>query len=424
MLLPVLLITASCKTAKEPSYLGVPVSQIQTELNSLLDHYYPRIVDSINGGYLTNFENDWTPSAEQHKMLVTQSRGLWTAARAAELFPDKAVFKEAAGHGYEFLTGKMWDTLNGGFYQNYYPDSIIKTDPFKLTYGNAFALFGLSQYALISKDPAVTGWVKKSFSWLETALHDSVYGGYFNLAIPGMDKLKKNDVKKHISYAGWSDPTMKDQNTSIHLLEAFTTAYQALPDESVKKRLTEMLVLVRDSMTTDAGYLNLYFNEKWQPVSNRDSSREYIISHPAMDHISFGHNIETAYLLVDASKALYGSPDSITLRVAKKLIDHTLRYGFDKVTSLNPKTQLKSLTVQRYGGPRQKHGMPLPCFQAYILMNRYTKKPLAKCGLTLTIISSITNTAAGITADLTPTRQQLRNVRPTSGRVVTMTAVR
>lgn len=49
-----------------------------------------------------------------------------------------------------------------------------------------------------------------------------------------------------------------------------------------------------------------------------------------MDHISFGHNIETAYLLVDASKALYGSPDSITLRVAKKLIDHTLRYGFDK----------------------------------------------------------------------------------------------
>jgi mannobiose 2-epimerase len=83
-------------------------------------------------------------------------------------------------------------------------------------------------------------------------------------------------------------------------------------------------------MTNDRGYLNLFFDRKWQPLSNSDSSKAYIISNPGLDHISFGHNIETAYLLLDASQALYGKPDSLTLQVAKKLIDHTMDFGFDK----------------------------------------------------------------------------------------------
>jgi mannobiose 2-epimerase len=318
-----IILAASCKTVKD-NYLGVPVSEIEFQLGNLLTNFYPRIVDTINGGYWTNFENNWTLSADQNKMLVTQARGMWTAAKAAEHYPSNRIYKDAADHGFNFLSRYMWDSINGGFYQNYFPDSVQKTESsYKLTYGNAFALYGLAQYARINKNPIVLEWVRKSFNWLEQAVHDSADRGYFSISIAS-DPGNEINVPE-----GWEDPYGKDQNTSIHLMEAFTATYLVLPDVIVKKRLLEMLELVRDSMTSEKGYLNLFFDRKWQPFSIKDSSRNYILRNPWLDHISFGHNIETAYLLVDASKALYGTPDTITLKVAKRLIDHTIQYGFD-----------------------------------------------------------------------------------------------
>jgi cellobiose epimerase len=327
----VVLIVSGCTPKKSDVYLGVEKALIDTQLTHLLHNYYPRIIDTVNGGYWTNFENDWTLSKEQNKMLVTQARGLWAAARASELFPDVAIYREAADHGFKFLTEHLWDSIDGGFCQYYFTDSAKKTDPsYKLTYGNAFALYGLSQYAKINKDPQVLAWVRKSFDWIESAMHDSVYGGYYNLYIAEKIKKSKSPESRNLIRAYWGNPDWKDQNSSIHLMEAFTTAYQVLPEQKIKDRLKEMLELVRDTMTSNEGYLRLYYTRTWQPISNRDSSRAYIMENLAVDHISFGHNIETAYLLVDASQALYGKTDSLTLAIAKKLIDHTIAHGFDK----------------------------------------------------------------------------------------------
>src|SRR5512136_574234 len=172
-----------CKSRNDKVTLkGVDVTEIETELVSLLQTWYPRIVDTIHGGYWTNFEYNWVLSDNQDKMLVTQARGLWTASRAAQVYPDNPVYRKAADHGYQFLTGCMWDPEHGGFYQYYYSDSSQTVDPvFKLTYGNAFALFALAEYARINKDPAVLEWVKKAFYWLENSAHDPVNKGYFNI---------------------------------------------------------------------------------------------------------------------------------------------------------------------------------------------------------------------------------------------------
>lgn len=326
LLIVLALCFTGCKSAPEKNtYLGVEQSQIETQLNNLLENYYPRIIDTVKGGYWTNFENDWTLSPDQEKMLVTQARGLWTAARAAEIFPDNPTYHLAADHGYAFLTRHMWDSVNGGFHQLYLPGSVQN---YKLAYGNAFALYALSQYAKINPEPEVLAWVKKTFDWLETNLHDSTDLGYFTVSLPKA-ALTAGKVPEEAQYMSQGDVFRKDQNTSIHLMEALTTTCQVMPEEAVKKRLAEMLSLVRDSMTTPEGYLNLLFDRRWQPVSNAGLSREEILKNIQVDHISFGHNIETAYLLVDAAKALYGKPDSLTLQVAKKLIDHTLAWGFD-----------------------------------------------------------------------------------------------
>jgi mannobiose 2-epimerase len=330
--LATVILLQGCKSSGNSSYLGVKISDIDTALSNLLHNFYPRIVDTLHGGYWTNFEYDWTLSKDQDKMLVTQARGLWTASRAAEVFPGNKVYRMAADHGYNFLTKHMWDEKNGGFYQFYFTESTIRTDPsFKLIYGNSFALYALSEYARVNKSDSVLNWVKKSFTWLEENAHDPIYLGYFNIVLPGkpippVDSSSADLIRR----VNWSGADQKDQNTSIHLLEALTATCLVLPDSLVKARLSEMLTLVRDTMTDPEGYLHLYFSRTWQKVSHRDSTRQYIISHLGKDHISFGHNIETAYLLEDASEKLYGKPDEKTLAVSKKLLDHTLAHGFDK----------------------------------------------------------------------------------------------
>jgi len=322
-----------CKSHVDQAvYLGVKISDIEDELTREMETWYPRIVDSVHGGYWTNFEYDWTLSEDQDKMLVTQARGLWTASRAASEFPDNPVYRKAADHGFRFLTMQMWDDKNGGFYQHYRIGSTPPVDPsHKLIYGNSFALYALSEYARLNPGPVALDWVKKTFSWLEQNAHDPIYLGYFNNVLPGHPVPPVDPGSQElIRQVNWSGADEKDQNTSIHLLEALTTAYQALPDSLIKQRLSEMLTLVRDTMVDRQGYLHLYFSRNWKAVNNRDSSRQFILQNIGKDHISFGHNIETAYLLVDASEKLFGKADPKTLSVAKKLIDHTLGNGFDR----------------------------------------------------------------------------------------------
>jgi mannobiose 2-epimerase len=77
------------------------------------------------------------------------------------------------------------------------------------------------------------------------------------------------------------------------------------------------------------GYLTLFFQPDWKPVSIRDSSDEYIMQHHGLDYVSFGHNVETSYLLLEASHALHMKNDTATLRIAKQMVDHALQYAWD-----------------------------------------------------------------------------------------------
>jgi mannobiose 2-epimerase len=48
-----------------------------------------------------------------------------------------------------------------------------------------------------------------------------------------------------------------------------------------------------------------------------------------LDHVSFGHDIEAAYLMLEAAEALGLPVDGPTLTVARKMVDHTLARGWD-----------------------------------------------------------------------------------------------
>jgi cellobiose epimerase len=294
---------------------------LQTET---LDKWYPLCFDQENGGFISTYSYDFKPEGDQEKMIVTQARHTWVNSKSFVRYPEQKKFAEGAALGFRFLKEKLWDHTYGGFYWLVTREGKV-IDTVKTAYGNAFGIYALAAYSQAFKDTSALNLAKKAFLWLEANSHDPKSKGYFqHLRRNGqpIPRTEKTDPRAETGY--------KDQNSSIHLLEAFTELYEVWPHPLVRTRLNEMLLLIRDTMITDKGYLMLFFTPDWRPVSFRDSSRATIEKFHGLDHVSFGHDIETAYLMLEASHILGNEHDSVTLRVAKKMVDHCLRNGWDE----------------------------------------------------------------------------------------------
>lgn len=296
-------------------------------VNELLKQWYPRSIDTLYGGFLSAFTYDFKPAANQDKMIVTQARHVWSNAKAAQLFPHVNYYRKGASHGFDFLKNVFWDKQYGGFYTFTDRQGKVKESNFapKEGYGNSFGLYALAAFYQLTGDTAVLNLAKKEFMWLEAHSHDPIHKGYFqHMEIDGTPAIRDSG-EPSTSARGY-----KDQNTSIHLLESFTELYNVWPDSLLRERLQEMLFLIRDKMVTPKGYLTLFFTRDWTPVSTRDSSEAAVLKHRNLDHVSFGHDVETAYLMLDASHVLGFKNDTTTLRIAKKMVDHALDNGWDK----------------------------------------------------------------------------------------------
>jgi cellobiose epimerase len=281
-----------------------PQSQLADQIEhslrkETLDKWYPLAIDTIDGGFLSTFTYDFKPTDDQRKMIVTQARHTWTNARAAIRYPDIEHYKKGARHGYEFLRDVMWDSTYGGFQWLVERDGTpIENDTIKTAYGNAFGLYALVAYYEQSQDSEALMFAKETFNWLEQHSHDHEFKGYFqHLTKKGMPILRAR------STPSTEETGYKDQNSSIHLLEALTDLYRIWPDPLVKERL---------------------------PVSFRAKADSIIEQHHNLDHVSFGHDVETAYLMIEASNVLGIKNDSTTHKIAKRMVDHALKNGWDE----------------------------------------------------------------------------------------------
>ena len=292
----------------------------------LLNVWYPKAVDTMYGGFLSTFTYDFKQGEQQDKMIVTQARHVWSNARAAEFYTQNAWYKKSAEHGFHFLRDVFWDKKNGGFYTMLTRDGKVlpTTMGDKMAYGNAFAIYGLAAYYRCSKDTGALNLAKETFYWLEKHSHDPVYKGYYQHM-----QMDGTPVKRTAAIASTAETGYKDQNSSIHLLEAFTELYEVWPDPLLATRLKEMLFLIRDVITTKKGNLTLFFQPDWTPVSFSDQSHSEIMKHHNLDHVSFGHDVETAYLMLEASHVLGIKNDKTTMAISKKMVDHALQNGWD-----------------------------------------------------------------------------------------------
>ena len=213
----------------------------------------------------------------------------------------------------------MRDKDLGGFHWTLDPDGRVDSNQGdeKHVYGTAFVVYAVSKVREVTGDELALKVARDAFDWLERHAHDGKHGGYFEAirrdGTPILSWEQDAPIARRVDrlgvYYGF-----KSMNAHIHLLEALTELSKVDERTIVKERLREVFSIVRDRIAVEPGALNLYLTRDWRAI-------------PA--HDSFGHDVETAFLLVEAAGALGIPDDPKAWRLARLLVDHALEWGWD-----------------------------------------------------------------------------------------------
>jgi mannose/cellobiose epimerase-like protein (N-acyl-D-glucosamine 2-epimerase family) len=294
--------------------LAALVPAIEKNLRqSVIPFWFPRSVDREHGGYTIHHGANGEPLPGGTKAIVTQARTLWLASRLLRSDFSQQGLREAADTGFRFLRDRMWDAEHGGFFWEVDPTGTKVLRPDKHLYGQAFGLYALSEYYLASGNPEAASLANRLFVLLESRAHDSVYGGYREFFARDWSAPPPGAT----GYLG-APADLKLMNTHLHLLEALTTYARAGAPALARERLAE-LVAIESQAVIRRGWASSTDRHRrdWTPLLD-DTTR-----------VSYGHDLENIWLIVDALRAL-DQPAAPYHDLFRTLFDYALRHGYDE----------------------------------------------------------------------------------------------
>jgi cellobiose epimerase len=254
--------------------------------------------DLVHGGFHGFLDRRGRPTAPTDKGVIQQARHLWSFSTWYERREPTASIRALAESPYHFLVDHMCDTADGEFYYKVTRDGRAAVDPKKLLYAQAFAIYGLSTYGRVFGDREAVDRALRCFDSVDARAHDRVYSGYD----------QRDDIAWLVAGA------QKDTNTHIHLMEAFTALLDTTGEERVRTRLGELVDVCVHKLLQSQGYVHADFETDFTPVG--------------APLTSYGHDLETAWLLVDACRALGEYPKDV-LGGARAMGLHSAERGFD-----------------------------------------------------------------------------------------------
>ncbi len=249
------------------------VNEIETHLKEKLIPFWEGLKDKENGGYYGYMGYDLAIDTHYEKGCILNSRILWFFSNAYMLLGEDHL-KDAAEHAYKFLKDCCIDKENGGVYWSVTYNGKISDDT-KHTYNQAFAIYALSSYYDAVKDEEALKIAEELFNLIEEKCTDEY--GYLEafsrtFEPAGNDKLSENGVM--------ADKTM---NTLLHVFEAYTEYYRVSHNEKAAARLRFVLDIFKNNVYNEKlGRQEVFFDQKYTPL---------------IDLYSYGHDIETAWLL-------------------------------------------------------------------------------------------------------------------------------
>ncbi len=208
-------------------------------VNELLPFWTSRMIDKINGGYLTHFDEKGNDTGEDEKSLIAQTRCLYTLSSAHRAGYGNGEYAEMARHGIDFLIDRMWDKEHGGFYWMMDRKGNVKIDR-RLFMDIVLQSIPLSEYTLATGDQRGIEYAEKIFDLIQKYCADTMYGGYWEmfhrdwtLCGPGSQGGDRKTLDVH-----------------MHLMEAFTTLYECTGKDVHRRKLLEDIELLLNRIIT------------------------------------------------------------------------------------------------------------------------------------------------------------------------------
>ena len=275
--------------------------EVKEELLWHIIPFWKNMRDDEWGGYYGWLSYDLSLDKKSEKGCILNSRITWFFSNAYTLLKEESLLDEAK-HGYAFLKQHCVDRENGGVYWSLNYDG-TPLDTTKHTYNQAFSIYALSSYYKAAKEKEALELAYALYRLIETKCRDEV--GY----LEAFTKDFKPESNEKLSENGvMADKTM---NTLLHVFEAYTELYRVC-------RANETLDLqTENGSVVSAGYvaeqvkqrlhwiLDLIAEKIYNPQKQRQEvffDRNY---HTILDLHSYGHDIETAWL-VDRGVELLG----------------------------------------------------------------------------------------------------------------------
>lgn len=312
----------------DPIHISRLKAEVENHLTKkLLPFWLDRCLDEKQGGYVTHFDQYGKDTGTDEKSLISQARTIYTMSSAHRAGYGDGHCEKYARHGVDFLIGKLWDKTHGGFFWMADRAGKIIEDK-KILYGQSFALYALSEYALATGDPTGRQLAEETFNLIQGNCADNNHGGYFEM-------FERDWTLCGPGKAGGDRKTL---DVHFHLMEAFTPLYELTGDEPHKKALTEMVDLILSKFlhpVFGTGIPQFTMDWKVAPqikfdiVWGCDRFGDQDKKAQAENNTSYGHNMEIVWLLLHALVIL-DIPWIDYQKPVEKLLEHTVRNGIDR----------------------------------------------------------------------------------------------
>lgn len=293
----------------EPNALATLRAELLEELTGhLLPYWSKHTLDERFGGFVGQITQNGEVVPEAIKGSVLNARILWTFSAAYRLLGE-ACYRDVAARAFDYFNAHFWDDEHEGvFWSLEYRGQPCDTR--KQTYAQAFGLYGMTEYYRATGDEAALQRAIRLFHCIENYSFDAQHGGYLEAFGRAWNPVE--DMR--LSEKDLNAP--KNMNTHLHVLEAYTTLYRVWPDPLLRKRLAMLIAVFLHQIIDDKKtHLHSFFYTDWTPMA---------------EMISFGHDIEASWLLLEAAEVL-GDPAlrAQVRETAITLARQTHQYGQD-----------------------------------------------------------------------------------------------
>ncbi|HEX7762678.1 MAG TPA: cellobiose 2-epimerase EpiA [Cellvibrio sp.] len=307
-----------------PSSAVVLQQEFRAELIAIADWWASHTIDQQQGGFYGEVGADNLPVPGASKGIILNARILWFFSEAAQQI-NNPVYRDCADRAYAYLIAHFFDETHGGVYWELDAAGVpINTK--KQVYAQAFTIYALCAYFQLTGDAQALARALECFQLVEQHAIDGVNQGYleaFTREWGVIDDLRLSE--KDLNYP-------KSQNTHLHILEAYTTLYQAHPAPEVQAALKYNIEMFdRYMIDRNTHHLRMFMDMQWN-----DFSPGY----------TYGHDIEASWLIAKALESL--GDDSYTRELTPTLLriaDVTLQEGVGELGQVLDSYDFASATV-------------------------------------------------------------------------------